>query len=454
VNLENRYADLYEHRLWPLWEEGVRGRDTVDHLGLLQRSQWWSPEAIEAYQVAALRRLLRYAGDHVPYYRDLFRRIGFDPRSVKRREDVDVLPVLTREIVRERYEDLVAPAFRGTNVKKGTSGSTGTPLKFEYSPESESWRQATRVRGYGWAGYHPGLPTFYYWAVVREPPTWQKRYKLAFDRALKRETFFDSMKQDEASRRRALELLCRTKPHVIVAYVQSCAQFARWITDNGLRDWPDTPVVCGAEPVLPGDRAALERAFGPGIFETYGSRETMLLAAECEAHDGMHLSEENLLVQAVEDGRSVAPGQTGEVVVTDLHNYGMPFIRYLNGDLAVLGDGKACACGRGLRKLARVEGRRADTMRDREGHPIPGIIFHVLFSDARREVIRQFRATQKKSGDVVLQVVCGQDWSKEEFESTVRRFGEYLRGLPFTVEFTGDIPPAANGKMKTIVVER
>ena len=260
------------------------------------------------------------------------------------------------------------------------------------------------------------------------------------------------MRQDEASRMRALDLLRRTRPSVLVCYVQSCAQFARWILERGLRDWDDIPVLCGAEAVLASDRAALSRAFGP-VFETYGSRETMLLAAECEAHDGMHLMEENLLVEVTRGGVPVAPGESGEVLVTDLHNYGMPLIRYQNGDVATTPVAAGCRCGRGLRKLQSVDGRRADTLIDRAGNPVPGIVFHVLFSDARHEVIRQFQAVQKPCGDVVLRVVRGQDWCPVRFEAVTRRFGSYLGGLPFEVEFRDAIAPAANGKMKTIVVE-
>jgi phenylacetate-CoA ligase len=448
------YAKLYARVLWPAWERIIKRRDTVDHLAFLESTQWLSEEKIAEYQATQLRALLEHAGEHVPYYRDLFRTLHFDPRGVTSRSDIEQLPILTREIVRERYADLLDPASVGKNIKKGTSGSTGTPLKFEYSQESECWRQAMRIRGYEWGGYTPGCPVFYYWAVVAAPPPGPRGLKIKLDRAMKRETFFDSMRQDEASRRQALAILRRTKPKVIVCYTQSCAQFARWILDNGLRDWDDIPVLCGAEAVLPADRAVLSKAFGPDVFETYGSRETMLMASECEAHDGMHLSEENLLLEVVQNGRGVAPGVAGDVVVTDLHNYSMPFIRYANGDVASMADPKPCSCGRGLRKLARVDGRRADTLLDKDGNPVPGIVFHVLFSDARKEVIKQFQAVQKPTGEVILRVVRGQDWSESEFDAIVSRFAGYLRGLPFSVELVDLIAPSSTGKMKTIIVER
>jgi len=440
--------------LWPGWERFARRRTTPEHLAFVEAMQWCPPEAIERYQLHALRALLQHAGRHVPYWRETFRRLGFDARDVVKREDLAALPVLTREIVRERYRDLIDPNLAAYNLQKGTSGSTGAPLKFEYAPESECWRQAIRVRGYSWSGYRPGLPVFYYWALVSKPPNRSRGLKIRLDRILKRETFVDSMCQDEAARRRALALLRRARPAVVVCYTQSCAQFARWIVDQGLRDWDDIPVLCGAEAVLAADRAAISRAFGPHVFETYGSRETMLIAAECEAHEGMHLMEENLLVEIARAGAPVATSEAGDVLVTDLHNYGMPLIRYQNGDVAAMSAGPPCRCGRGLRVLQRVDGRRADTLIDREGNPIPGVVFHVLFSDARQDLVRQFQAVQRPTGDVVLRVVRGHDWSPERFGAVAERFGHYLGGLPFSVEYCGAIVPAANGKMRTIVVER
>jgi phenylacetate-CoA ligase len=451
LSVDRAYAAIFRAILMPSWEHVVRQRDTLKYLAYLETSQWLPREERLPKEVLELRRLLAYAGEHVPYYRELFKRERFDPRGVTSRRDLEALPLLTRQIVRDRYEHLVDPAHRGKNLQKGTSGSTGAPLKFEYSPASECWRQAAKLRGYGWAGYRPGLKTFYYWAAVSGA---RPSLKIRADRALRRETFFDSMKQDRASRETALALFRKIRPHVVVCYTQSCAQFARWILDEGLRDWDDVPIICGAEAVLPGDRAVLASAFGSGVFETYGSRETMLIAAECEAHDGMHIQEENLVVEILRDGRPAAAGEPGDVVVTDLHNFGMPLIRYVNGDVAVSAQTGPCACGRTLARLARVDGRRADTLIDREGNRVPGIVFHVLFSDARKDIVRQFQAVQSDGGAVVLKVVRGREYSDDAFAAIAQRFSGYLRGLPLSVEFHEAIAPhIRSGKLKTIIVE-
>jgi phenylacetate-CoA ligase len=446
------YGAAFQALFMPAWERGVRGRDTLAHLASLERSQWLSREELNRLETSSLIELLCYAGTNVPYYRELFKKERFDPRGLRSRADLAQLPLLTRDIVRERYADLVDPHHRGRNLKKGTSGSTGKPLKFEYSRASECWRQAVKTRGYGWAGYRPGRRTFFYWAAVSAG---MPSLKMRVDRMLKRETFFDSMKQDETARRAALELLRRSRPEIMICYTQACAQFARWIAENNLRDWDDLPVICAAEAVLPADRVVLSKAFGPDIFESYGSRETMLMAAECEKHCGMHLSEENLLIELVRNDKVLGPGESGDVVVTDLHNYGMPMIRYVNGDVAVLAPEGRCACGRALRRLERVDGRRADTMVDGAGNAVPGIVFHVLFSDARQEIVRQFQAVQNPKGEVVLKVVRGRDFADEAFHQVTNRFSEYLRGLPFTVEFHEAIAPhQRSGKHQTIIVER
>jgi phenylacetate-CoA ligase len=446
------YAWVYEKVLHRAWE-GAKHRPIPQYLAELEKSQWLSAEEIERRQVDALRALLVHAQTNVPYYRETFAKIGFDARGVTRREDLAELPLLTKDVIRERNDDLVDPAHRGRNIRKGTSGSTGAPLIFEHSQDSYAWRQATRIRGYRWAGFQLGAPTLHYWGQI-SPPKGMTGAKTRVDRAMKRDTYIDSMHTDEASLLHAVDVLRKTKPTCLVVYTQSCALWARFILDRGLRDWPDIPVLCGAEAVLPQDRAVLARAFGPGIFETYGSREVMLMSAECSAHDGMHLSEENLFLEIVKDGKPLGPNESGDVAVTDLHNYGYPFIRYINGDVAAMHDPTPCSCGRGLRRLKGVDGRRADTLTDKNGRPVPGLVFHVLFGDARNEVASQFQVVQKKDGSVTLKVVRGPGWNTDTIGVITQRAHDYLHGLPVKVEECDYIPLMPNGKRKTIVVER
>jgi phenylacetate-CoA ligase len=142
----------------------------------------------------------------------------------------------------------------------------------------------------------------------------------------------------------------------------------------------------------------------------------------------------------------------GDVLVTDLHNYGMPFIRYANGDLAVMAEDGVCPCGRTLRKLARVEGRRMDTLRDANGDPVPGMIFASLLQlDAG--ALRAFQVVQKQSGEVELKIVRGRDWHEDRFAASSARLRGYFKGLPFKVTFCDEIPASKSGKRRPVVVE-
>ena len=230
------YAWAYDHLLFSVWQRVVRGRPIREHQALLEKTQWLAAAELERLQLASLRALLEHAGRHIPYWRELFGRVRFDPRGVQSSTDLQALPVLTRDIVQDRFKDLRDPTRRRQNIRKGTSGTTGVPLRFEYCNESEAWRQATRLRGYGWAGYRLGLPTLHYWGAGAVVPRGLAARKLRLDRMMRREMYVDAIKQDEASLLLNVDLLRRMRPHAIIAYTQALAAFSRWVTERGVRD--------------------------------------------------------------------------------------------------------------------------------------------------------------------------------------------------------------------------
>jgi len=195
------------------------------------------------------------------------------------------------------------------------------------------------------------------------------------------------------------------------------------------------------------------------VFETYGCREFMLMGSECEAHDGLHESMENLIVEILvrePDGstRLARPGEKGEVAVTDLHNLACPFIRYLTGDLAVAREHTPCPCGRTLPKFGPVEGRVTDTMRDADGNPVEGILFNILFLNMAKHT-KQFQVVQRADRRLVLRIVPTQPgYLPPDAEALIRDFvGKHLRGVPLDIEVVRDIPLTRAGKLRRVIVE-
>jgi phenylacetate-CoA ligase len=157
----------------------------------------------------------------------------------------------------------------------------------------------------------------------------------------------------------------------------------------------------------------------------------------------------------VRDGdeeRQARPGEVGEVVLTDLHNYGAPFIRYVTGDLAVrLPDGQ-CACGRWLPRLREVEGRATDTLRDAAGRPIGGLFFIVMFSVLAHKV-RAFQVVQRRDRSIDLRIVPGSEFDDSLLALVRRSCAKAIPDVALRTEIVSEIPVGPGGKHRVVVVE-
>ena len=454
------YGRLYRHVLYPLWESVLRQRPTLDRVRYLEQTQWRSLDELQAVQAGDLRCLLRHAHANVPFYRRRFAAAGVTPDDIRGADDLGKLPILTRDEARGAGDDRVATAGATLDIRKATSGTMGTPLPFGYDAQSEYWRQAIRLRGYGWAGYRPGQRALHYWGAGAPNTKPWKRAKIAADRALRRDRYVDCGRRGPEDLQRVVEIIAADKPDIIICYSQAGADLARFVVAGNLRRWDGIPVICGAERLLPADRAVMNEAFGPDVFETYGSREVMLMASECAAHDGLHIQMENLIVEViVREGngqglvpRPAKPGELGEVVVTDLHNLAMPFIRYATGDLAALTPPGACRCGRAHPRLATVEGRVTETLLDAAGNRVNGLVFNVVIAHLAH-AIRNFQVVQHRDRSITLRLVPTETFDAG-IENILRQTWEhYLAGVPVTIERVAEIPIAQSGKRRVVTVE-
>lgn len=452
------YGRLLGNVLYPQWER-LRGRDPHTVGRLLERTQYASAAELADLQSGLLRRLVRHAHAHTAYYRAQWDAAGVRPEDVKDVRDLARLPVLDKPAARASDEARLADAPPWPKVVKHTSGSTGTPLTVRYNEESRVWRDATRWRGYGWAGYRPGHRAFHYWGVLATPTTGWKKYKVELDHALRRDHYVDCGRRSPADLDAAIAGLRKVKPDVMLAYTQGAAALARHVNRTGARTWDDLPVICGAERLWPSDRDQMVKAFGPGIFESYGCREVMLIGHECDRHDGLHLSMETMIVEVLvrEAGgmRAARPGEIGEVAVTDLHNLSHPMIRYLGGDRAMMRAPEPCACGRTLPRIGPIDGRVTDTLRDGAGQPVNGLLFSILFVSLEDEA-REFQIIQRASGDLVVRVVMatpGAQISPHLDRITGEFLGKYLPGIRWSWDYVDAIPASAGGKRHIVVVE-
>lgn len=333
----NLYRPLLANALFPAFE-AARGRPTVPLLRYLESTERTTHDQLRDLQLGLLRRLIRHAYQHTAHYREILAARGMAPEDFAALDALERLPLLERETVRFTRDARTAAA----------------PPR----AESRHWRDATRWRAYGWAGYRIGMRALHYCDAAPPAAGWVARSKAALDRALKRDLYVDCTARGDDALAAAVEQVRRFEPQVIIAYGPGAAALARFVLERELRSWPDIPVV-SAERLSPGEREMVEAAFGP-VFEIYGRREVMLIGAECEARAGLHTSMETMIVELVvrETGgevRAARPGERGEIAITDLHNLACPVIRYVTGDVAVARDDRSCACGRGLARIGPIE---------------------------------------------------------------------------------------------------
>lgn len=452
------YGPLLAKALFPAFE-AARGRPTVPLLRFLKQTERWSLEALRDLQVGMLRRLVRHAYQHTAHYREVMDERGIRHWDVTSVDALAQFPLLDRDVLRASMNTRVAGAGPRVAITKSTSGTTGEPVVVKYNVESRHWRDATRWRGYGWGGYAIGNRAMHYWGAGPQATSLVKRGKIFLDRRLKRDLYVDCTPRGDEALMAAVEHVRRFRPDVIVAYSAGAAALAKFVNENRHRTWRDIPVLVGAERLWPQDREAIEEAFGPA-FETYGCREVMLIASECEAHAGMHTSMETMIVELVvrqPDGstRPARPGEAGEVVITDLHNLACPMIRYVNGDMAVAHEEGPCACGRSLSKIGPIEGRTTETLRDGRGNAVGGLVFNILFG-VMDQVAKKFQVVQRLDGSVVMKVVPTTGERLPDVNSkAIHAFADkYLPGAPFAIEYVEDIPLTAAGKRKVVVVEK
>ncbi|GAB2578997.1 phenylacetate--CoA ligase family protein [Dyella jejuensis] len=445
------YEAAFRRVLFPAYETGLRRRRTLAYLDGYRRDQWLDPEQLAALQWTRLQRLLEHCYRQVPYYRKRWRELGITPHDIRNPDDYAKLPILTKADIRAHFDDLKAEPWRERLLYKATGGSTGDPMRFGYTRESNDRRTAVMWRGYEWAGSRMGRRTLFLWGGAVGDPARAHQFKDRLYNAAFARRVLNSFKMTEANMPEYADAIDRYRPDIIVAYVGPLLQLAQWLIANGRKIWRPQAIIGGAEAMHEFQRDLIEQAFGAPAFNTYGCREFMLIAAECEQRHGLHVNADHLVVELHAPHGAARDGQAGDVVITDLFNYGMPFVRYANGDMATAAT-ECCACGRGLPLLKRVEGRVLDAIRTPAGHVLPGEFFPHMLKDVAG--LQRFQLVQRHLDRLDLSIVRGAGFNDASLDYIRREVGKVLGdSVQLHYHFVDDIPLTRSGKLRVTVSE-
>jgi len=418
----------------------------------LCEAQWRSPEAIAELQAQRLRELLEHAWENCPFYRARMEEAGLAPGRIERTEDLARLPALTKRDIQQHRDEMVARCFDRSELwANHTGGSTGDPLHFYWDKgDHTEHRNARALRGNQMAGWRDGKRTVSLWgAGIDVKPS--RTLKGRLSAWARNSRLLDCTVLDEAVIGRQLEAMRAFRPQIVVSYATIAYMFASAMLERGVTDIRPEAVITSAETLAPAHRQVIERAFGCKVFDRYGCRESGLMAAECERHEGLHIAADELVLEVVDEaGRPALKGTLGEILVTDLFNYGMPFIRYQIGDMGVLAE-EPCSCGRGLPLLKEVAGRTADIIRLPSGRRIAGLAIMCGFAE-RCEGVANLQLVRTGPVDFTLRIVRKSTYADDELQYLKHKMAELFGDeVHVDYEFVTDVKRYPSGKYQFLV---
>ncbi len=428
---------------WP----ALPGPDAAQALAYqfqLELSQWYDPQTLWELQYRQLDILLRHAYATVPYYRERWAGL-YDPAILITPERFARLPVLTRSALQQNFEALKSAApfpEHGAPAETRSSGSTGMPVRVLKTPLNDLVWQGHMLREHLWHARDFSGKL----AVVRRNV--EERKVDGWD------TILDAvaatgpavMMPIGTEIARQLAWLEREAPDYLLTYPSNAAELARLSLERGTHLPGLREIMTFGEAVTPVLRALCREAWNARVIDTYSAQEVGYMGLQCPDHEHYHVQAECMLLEIVDTrGRPCAPGQTGLVVVTPLHAFGMPLVRYVVGDYAEVGH--PCPCGRGLPVLARIMGRTRNTLVLETGERYWPFFGTHRFSDIAP--IRQHQFVQKSFSVIEARLVAARPLTADE----ERRFERHVQSclpVPFEIRlvYVPEIPRSASGKFE------
>lgn len=444
---------------WPPLPDAVFAQAWNAYLEL-DRTQWLDPAEILQGQLKQVRALLAHCMSHVPYYREVLPAAGIVPGAIQTMDDFRRIPLLPRRVYQEKVSPRPATWLPPGTLATGTSqttGSSGTPTTTCATNMTSLWWFAFYLRDLEWCGLDP---TGSLAAIRLTDETGVKLQQLLQGVASScwlppLESLIQSgpshlmdIAQDP---RVQLSWLRRLAPDYLLSYSANLESLACLIRQEA--PLPQLRAIQSVSTTLTADaKAMIETAFGVPVKNTYSCNEMGYLASPCPTEPGLHVHAENVLLEVLDDaGRPCAPGQTGRIYLTHLHNLRGPFLRYEIGDEATVGPLK-CACGRGLPLLTHVQGKNEPMFHlpcgGLKSSAIVGVRLRHLGGHWQHQVI------QKAPDHVVVHLAVDATWTDRHAGEMKRIVQEFFEApIRVNVEIHDRLPLPPSGKFQSMICE-
>lgn len=415
----------------------------VDDLLRFERLEAADAEGVHDAKLAAV---LRHAVECVPRYRALAQAQGWRPGDLTA-ASLTEFPRVDKKILTDlQAEHLADDAAVGDRVPDATGGSSGVWFGFFYDHRTKEIRRATHVYSRLVGGWRPGDPFAVVWGHRGDVAATEGVKRRIIDSVLFRQKTLNAYDMDDELLEAYTRRLESHRPRLLVGYASSLVFLARYLGRRGRHTIRPVGIVSSAETLDDEMRAIIEGEFGCKVYNRYGSREFANIAQQCEECGGLHVFSNRIHVEILRpDGTACDPGESGEIVITDLINGVMPFIRYRTGDMGTLAA-EPCACGRSMPVLARVEGRVSEIIVGKNGKYYSCQSPRLFGADIPG--IEQMQVIQDSLDLIEVKIVPGPAWSQASEQLLVDRMKGLLGDTQVHITPVEHIPPAPSGKYR------
>lgn len=415
----------------------------------LIQNQWIPYEELKEEQAKQLKCMIDFAYKNVPYYHRLFNNLNLLPEDIKEMEDLQKLPILTKDIIKLNWEYF--KPINLNNVKyyeHVTGGSTGTPFKYRLNKFDRFFSGALLYRGWNYGGYKLGDRIVFLGGSSLNigPKTYFNDKIHEVVRNLKKLSSYDMADKEM---RDYVNTINSFKPKFIRGYASSIYFFSRWIEENNLEIYQPLAVFTTGENLAPNMREKIGRVFGCDVYNNYGLNDGGVSAYECSHHSGLHIDTERSIMEVVNTNGDQLEVGKGEILATSLYNYAMPFIRYNTGDIGHITD-EICSCNRGHKLLKKLEGRSVDILVTPEGKNVHGWFFDSIFwkYDTR---IKEYQVVQEKIDKIVINIIPEEDFDVEVLKKIEAIIRTKSKSWVIQFKFPSKIERTSAGKYKFII---
>jgi phenylacetate-CoA ligase len=433
------------------FHEILLGRPSFRILKELRQSQWWSKDRLRRLRLGRLQKIIRIAYEHTPYWREIMDANHIRPADIRTFEDIKQFPLLEKQTLRERREEMVWREGGKRVQLVRTSGSTNEALEFYTSSTREAHINAARMQGHEWVGIPRGDREMYYWGAPIELSK-QDRLK-RFRDWLINDGLTNGFEVDPERLKGYYQYWLRWRPQCLFGYPSTfvltvtmsnnlCLEL-KALKGRGLK-----AIITTSEMLTECDRQIISDGFGVPVYDSYGLREAGLIGHECEQQT-MHCMDEQLFLETVDPHTLEPIDGEGELVVTNLVGAVFPIIRYRTGDIVTLSD-KTCPCGRSLSRVKISGGRAVEFIVTKEGKWVVGYSFIYIARSVKGIV--KFQVIQEKLGEIVIRLAVDQNFPQDGMEQVKDLAAKRLASSDdIIVEIVDDIEPALSGKYRPVI---